>query len=199
MIAKAEDKIVEFFEFILDIIQMYDSKYYKKRYLLEQQSRKTGKKPKFYDRMEYITDDFSSLFSRYGMSGYNYMKKTNVLEVCKLQASLICDDIIIPIGEDLLFIYSISESRCSLLCTQIKDSWMVEQLSKVLLNCKIIMTKQWMRLDFDCDGTVSIHDINNTVKEFLAYFQAFYSENLQQSKYSGLTSPKNEKLKKKKF
>ncbi|CAI2381601.1 unnamed protein product [Moneuplotes crassus] len=203
MIAKTEDKVIEVLEFVLDIIQMYDGKYHKKRYLLEQQSRKTGKKPAFGDRLEYITDDFNCIFRRYTSNAYKYVEDSNVVDVIKDQCIELYDeacnfskciytDLLVPLGKGMVLVYSSTGSKMSLLCTRVEFTWILEKLSKCFANTKLFLTNQWMRLDFDCDESVSISDLINSLSFSMAFMKEICPESLQQSKVSSIKAPEKE-------
>ena len=119
MIAKVEDKIVEFFEFALDIIQMYDSGYHKKRYLLDQHSRKTGQKPLFQERMEYIINDFKEIVGCYVSGTSESINEINLAQIylntCSSLHNLSPKDYIVSIGEGIIVIYNSSIKMCSII------------------------------------------------------------------------------------
>ena len=199
MLSTLEDKTIEFFQFALDIIQMYDKEYQKQRHQLEQQSRKTGKKPDFTQRLEYVTNDFKSIFARYMYNGYEYTKTTKPYQFCEYYAPIIQNEVIIPIGEFCVLMFSYTEQKISLICKNIQESQFYEFLATKFNDVKITLQKQWMRLDFNCDGKVTIDDVKNTLMIIFTTLKVYYDEGIQQATGCKAVTEDESKPKKKKL
>ncbi|CAI2381708.1 unnamed protein product [Moneuplotes crassus] len=141
---------------------------------------------------------------------YNYLEDKGVIDSCleycqEMYATTVglseyfYTDFLIPLGEGLLLIYSVTEMRIYFYCLNFDYSWILEKISTLLQNTKLLLTKQWLRLDYDCDGKVSLDDIISTVSFLYNSVSTFYEQNLQKSPLSKMLVQGAPKIRRKKF
>ena len=182
MINKFEDKTIEFLEFTLDIIQMYDKDYLKERHAIEQESRKTGKQPKFNKRIEIIRKDFDSIIKRYALNGAQYVKATRVYKLAGPYGEQIYDrvssspvvtytkyvgwdlpySVVIHLNENIL-LYSLAKDNFTIILKEVKDGELLQKFFTAFNTAKVTLEANWIRFDYDCDGKVSFEDIMKTL------------------------------------
>ena len=183
MLATLEDRTIDFFEYALDIIELYDEEYEKKRGELDLHNKKSGKKLDFASRLDIVRDDFHSILSRHVNHAYEYSKEMQIVKFSETYSEYMNSELIVPLKDNIYFVYSMTSNNISIVFKKVADTKFVKYFLSQFNQCKLVVHDTWMRLDFDEDGQVTLQDIKENLKQAYAFVQSLeWIQNCQEFK-----------------
>eukprot|EP00345_Euplotes_harpa_P007727 CAMPEP_0168345772 /NCGR_PEP_ID=MMETSP0213-20121227/17792_1 /TAXON_ID=151035 /ORGANISM="Euplotes harpa, Strain FSP1.4" /LENGTH=279 /DNA_ID=CAMNT_0008354131 /DNA_START=13 /DNA_END=852 /DNA_ORIENTATION=+ len=98
-----------------------------------------------------------------------YMK---TLEVSSQIFNGLKNKLVVPLSNQIVLIYDFSSKKASLIFESIQNYKVARNLMERFHSAKAVLTSNWLRLDFDEDGKVTIADLINSVKQAKPYVKA---------------------------
>ena len=88
----------------------------------------------------------------------------NSLKLSNQVYSSLKTEIVIPIAKSVVLVYDVSLKKISLVFQTAKNHFLVQYIAEKLNASRITLASNWMRLDFDSDGKVTISDLIETIR-----------------------------------
>ena len=182
MIALVQNKALDALEYALQVIEEYDQEFKrtahkdKKNQREDEKKDDQGKSVVVNSRFDDVKRKYISLFDlqkerakEYVTSTacYNYAdekvgfyeKYENSVKFTSNVYNSFSTQIIIPIHDNVVFIYDISLRKASLIIENIQTSPLSQAFLQKFSNAKVTLTNNWMKLDLNNDGKVTMSDI----------------------------------------
>lgn len=184
MLTIVQNKTIDFLEYTLQVLEKYDKEFEERR--AEEKKNKSNeedadKKSSFTLKLSDIVNDYKDLAFSQGKRGLNYVQGTQAYKIAddyvdfkqkyestysyttKVYESL-RTEVIVPVHSNILVIYDTSSQKMSLIVNSMKNSSIAQVIHEKFQNTKVLMTQNWLKLDFNQMGKVSITDLIATIK-----------------------------------
>ena len=167
MLSTIQDQTINFFEYALDIIEMYDKEYEKTREVLDTKEGKQGEqgsKSEFRTRLDFIKNDFQSILTRHSTNAYDYTKDMKVVKYGEKYSGYMNTQLVVPLKDNVFFVYSMTSNNISIVCKKLSDAKFLKHIASQYQRGKVTVHDSWMKLDLDNDGVVTLKDIKQNLK-----------------------------------
>jgi len=194
MLSLVQNKTLDALEYALQLIEEYDKEFKQKLGKENKEDKRKedqGKSIEFASRFDDVKASYKTLFILQKERATSYVTGTQVYKLAdekidfsekyersvKFTSSVydcFSTQIIVPIHENVDFIYDISLKKASLIIQNLQNSHLSQVLSQNFSNARVTLSKNWMKLDLNNDGKVTMSDILdglNSIKEILAKYE----------------------------
>ena len=194
MLSIVQTKTLDALEYALQVIEQFDKEFSQK---VHQPGNKENKKDDqgdsngFEARFSDVKASCQTLFALQKDRAINFVSGTTVFKLADEKVDFskrytesieftsnmyksFNTQIVVPLQENVVFMYDTSWAKACLIVKNLQNSAVSQLVTERFANTKVTLTQNFMRLDFDQDGKVTMTDIIsalNSIKEFLAQYQ----------------------------
>ena len=196
MLSLVQTKTLDAIEYALLLIEQYDQEFQKKVKRDEVEEGKKddqGKSGDFEARFSDVKTSCQTLFTLQkeravnfvtGSTIYKYADQridfgkryTDSVELTGKVWTTLNTKIVVPLHKNVVFIYDTSWKSVSIIVENLQNNFIAQAIAQRFSSARITLSQNWMRLDFDQDGKVTMSDIGaaiNSIKDFVAQCQCF--------------------------
>ena len=194
MLTLIQNKTLDALEYALRLIEEYDKEFKQKLSKDGKEEKKKedqGESVQIASRFDDVKASYQTLFILQKERAQNFVTNTQVYKLAdekidfnekfersrKFTSSVydcLNTQIIVPIHDNVTFIYDTSLKKASLIIDNIHNSPLSQILIQKYTNAKVTLTKNWLKLDLNNDGKVTMSDILdglNSIKQILAEYE----------------------------
>jgi hypothetical protein len=178
MITKAQVKVLDFLEYTLQVIEDYDKEFKEaqQKQLKQEKGKKKAIKAEDIDqRADYVKTNYQQLVVFQAQRSFEYVKNTRAYKIADDRIDFekqynnsrmaVCDaldflksQVVLPVTKNIKLLIDFTTKRISLLVDVTVQSQIVQQIIQFYNVAKVTVTKNYMKLDLNGDGRVTMDD-----------------------------------------
>lgn len=184
MLVAAQNKTIDILEYALQIIEQYDREF-QKRVQNKEEGKKGGKKVKHnqivLSRFDDVKENYKELFYFQQQRAIDFIRNSKAYKLADERMHLnekfersyeftnqmynsINSQIVLPLQDKIFLVYDASLKKASFVFESIQNMHLTEKLGEKYDDAKVTLSKNWMRLDLNNDGKVTMSDLIEAVK-----------------------------------
>lgn len=184
MLTLAQDKTLDALEYALRIIEEYDREFQKRTSKKDKDSKRKedqGKELVHRSRFNDVKNNYLELINLQRERAVDYVSNSGVYKFADEKLHLhekfersreftsnlynsLSTKVIVPVQDKIVLIYDTSLQKASLVIENLKDAHIAQKFCERFHNAKVVLSKDWMKLDLNNDGKVSISDLILAIK-----------------------------------
>lgn len=196
MLSLVQNKTLDALEYALLIIEQYDKEFQQKHRKEENEENSKegqGNSSDFESRFNDVKSSCRELFNlqrqravdlvtknavyKYADEKVDFNKRYNdSVEFTENVYKSFNTQIVVPLQENVVFMYDTSLEKASLVIKNLQDSLISQVILQRFTNARVTLSQNWMKLDFNKDGRVTMADITSallSIKDILAQYRYF--------------------------
>lgn len=183
MLTLAQSKTLDALEYALALIEQYDQEFQKratKDHKNEKKKEDQGKSGDVSIRYNDVKYNYQQLFTLNRERAVDFIKNSGVYKFAderihlndKFERSFeltnnfynsLNTQIYVPIHDKIVLIYDTSLKKASVVIETLQNGNLIQMVGERLDSAKVTLTKNWMKLDLNNDGRVTMADLLNAI------------------------------------
>lgn len=179
MLSLAQTKSLDALEYALSIIEQYDREFQKrttKEHAADKKKEDQGKSVELSSRFNDVKYNYKELFNLQRERAVDFVKNSRAYKLADERINLnekfersyaftsdmynsLNTQIIVPLQDKIVLIYDISLNKASLILENYQSGNLTQMLGEKYDDAKVTLSKNWMKLDLNNDGKVTISDL----------------------------------------
>lgn len=184
MLTIAQNKTLDALEYALSLVEEYDKEFRKRQSNKIKDDKKKedqGKAVELSSRFSDVKTGYKELFTLQRERAVDFITNTSAFKFAddkihfnqKLEMSReftlnmydsLNTQVIVPVQDKMLLIYDVSLKKASLILEGIQHSEISQKVGEKYNNARVTISKNWMKLDLNNDGKVTITDLITAVR-----------------------------------
>ena len=184
MLTLAQNKTLDALEYALSLVEEYDKEFHKRQNTKVRDEKKKedqGKAVELSSRFGDVKDAYKELFTLQRERAVDFVANSSAFKLAderihfndKFERSKeftlnmydsLNTQVIVPVQDKMLLIYDVSLKKASLILENIQNSEISQKVGEKYNTAKVTISQNWMRLDLNNDGKVTISDLVSAVR-----------------------------------
>lgn len=179
MLTIAQNKTLDALEYALTLIEQYDKEFEKRTKKVNKEDKKKedqGKSVEISSRVSDVKTNYKELVTLQKERAVTYVTNTypykfaddrihfeqrfeQTREFTMNMYNSLNTQIIVPVQDKIVLVYDTSLKRASLIMENIQNSNLAQYVAENYSNARVTLTNNWMKLDLNNDGRVTLSDL----------------------------------------
>jgi hypothetical protein len=196
MLTLAQNKTLDALEYALMVIEEYDKEFQKRKVKCakdEKRKEDQGKAVEIESRLNDVKSNYKELFSLQRERAIDFVTNSKAYKLAddrihfqdKFDRSFaytteLCNtlntQIIMPIQDKIFLVYDTSLRKASIIVENIQNAHLIQTMSETYSDARVTLSKNWMKLDLNHDGKVTISDLIaaiRSIREIVSHSQLY--------------------------
>lgn len=184
MLTVAQNKALDALEYALCVIEQYDQEFLKRSTKENKGDKKKedqGKSVELSSRFNDVKYNYKELFNLQRERAVDFVRNSRVYQLADERINLnekfersyafttemyssLNTQLVVPIQDKIVLVYDTSLKKASLIMENIQNGNLTQLVGERYNDAKVTLSKNWMKLDLNNDGKVSISDLIKAIR-----------------------------------